>query len=145
MIGGRFSSVELFISFGIALNTSKKVICIDGDGSVIMHMGNLTSIGTSICDNMVHIVLNNAAHDSVGGQPTCADVIDLPLIAKACGYASTKSMSKLDEIRNYIEEIKVKSGPHFIEVKIKKGSRNDLGRPTSSPIQNKLALMKALR
>ena len=72
-------------------------------------------------------------------------MIDLPLIAKACGYASTKSMSKLGEIRNYIEKIKGQSGPHLLEVRIKKGSRSDLGRPTSSPIQNKIALMKAFR
>ena len=133
------------IALGIAQNTDRHVFCIDGDGASIMHLGNLTSTGQSDTKNLIHFVLNNAAHDSVGGQPTCANEIDLPLIAKACGYASIKSMYKLDEIRNYIEEIKVKSGPHFIEVKIKKGSRNDLGRPTSSPIQNKLALMKALR
>ena len=73
------------------------------------------------------------------------DAIDLPLIAKTCGYASVKSMSKLDEIGNYIEKIKGQPGPHLLEVKIKKGSRSDLGRPTSSPIQNKEALMKAFR
>jgi phosphonopyruvate decarboxylase len=133
------------IALGVAQNTDRHVFCIDGDGASIMHLGNLTSTGQSGAKNLIHIVLNNAAHDSVGGQPTCADVIDIPLIAKACGYASAKSMSKLDEIRNYIEKIKGQSGPHFLEVRIKKGSRGDLGRPTSSPIQNKTALMKAFR
>ena len=133
------------IALGVAQNTNRNVFCIDGDGANIMHLGNLTSTGQSGAKNLIHIVLNNAAHDSVGGQPTCADVIDLPLIAKACGYVTVKSMSKLDEIRNYIEQVKGQSGPHFIEVKIRKGSRSDLGRPTSSPNQNKEALMKAFR
>ncbi len=133
------------IALGIALNTDRHVICIDGDGASIMHLGNLTSTGQSTAKNLIHIILNNAAHDSVGGQPTCAHSIDLPLIAQACGYASVKSVSKLDEIGSYIEKIKYRSGPHLLEVKIKKGSRSDLGRPTSSPIQNKEALMKVFR
>ncbi len=111
------------IALGVAQNTDRHVFCIDGDGASIMHLGNLTSAGQSDAKNLIHIILNNAAHDSVGGQPTCADAIDLPLIAKACGYASIKSMSKLDEIRNYIEQIKGQSGPHFIELKIKIGSK----------------------
>ena len=110
------------IALGVAQNTDRHVFCIDGDGASIMHLGNLTSTGQSGAKNLIHIVLNNAAHDSVGGQPTCAD-----------------------EIRNYIEKIKSQPGPHLLEVKIKKGSRSDLGRPTSSPIQNKEALMKAFR
>ncbi len=133
------------IALGIAHNTDRHVFCIDGDGASIMHLGNLTSTGQSDAKNLIHIILNNAAHDSVGGQPTSAHSIDLPLIAKACGYASVKSISKLNEMKSYIEEIKDQSGPHLLEVKIKKGSRSDLGRPTSSPIQNKEALMKLFK
>jgi phosphonopyruvate decarboxylase len=133
------------IALGVAQNTERHVLCIDGDGASIMHLGNLTSTGQSGAKNLIHILLNNAAHDSVGGQPTCADVIDIPVIAKACGYASVKSISKLDEIQHYIEQVKVQPGPHLLEVKVKKGSRSDLGRPTSSPIQNKEALMKVFR
>ena len=133
------------IALGIAQNTDRHVFCIDGDGASIMHLGNLTSTGQSDAKNLIHIILNNAAHDSVGGQPTSAHSIDLPLIAKACGYASVKSISKLNEMKSYIEEIKDQSGPHLLEVKIKKGSRSDLGRPTSSPIQNKEALMKLFK
>ncbi len=133
------------IALGMAQNTDRHVFCIDGDGASIMHLGNFTSTGQSGAKNLIHILLNNTAHDSVGGQPTCADAIDLPLIAKACGYISVKSMSELDKIRNYIEKIKGQPGPHLLEVKIKKGSRSDLGRPTSSPVQNKKALMKAFR
>ena len=133
------------IALGVAQNTDRHVFCIDGDGASIMHLGNLTSTGQSGAKNLIHVLLNNAAHDSVGGQPTCADAIDIPLIAKACGYASVKSISKLDEIQHYIEQIKVQAGPHLLEVRVKKGSRSDLGRPTSSPIQNKEALMQLFR
>jgi phosphonopyruvate decarboxylase len=110
-----------------------------------MHLGNLTSTGQSGAKNLIHILLNNAAHDSVGGQPTCANKVDIPLIAKACGYISASSISDIDEIQNYIEQFKLMSGPHLLEVKIKKGSRSDLGRPTSSPLENKEALMKVFR
>ena len=107
-----------------------------------MHLGNLTSTGLSNSKNLIHIILNNAAHDSVGGQPTCGNEVDIPLIAEACGYSSVIAMSKLDEVRNYIKQIKKQPGPHLIELKVKKGSRGDLGRPTSSPVQNKEALME---
>jgi len=129
------------IALGIANNTDKNIFCIDGDGASIMHLGNLTSIGQSEAKNFIHILLNNAAHDSVGGQPTCADKVDMPSIAMACGYASVKSFSNLDNIKNHIEKIKMQSGPHFLELKVGKGSRPDLGRPTSSPINNKESLM----
>ena len=132
------------IALGVAQNTTRHVFCIDGDGASIMHLGNLTSTGQSGSENLIHIILNNAAHDSVGGQPTCANKINLPLIAKACGYVSIKSVSKIDGIQNYIEKIKGQPGPHLLEVKVKKGSRSDLGRPTSSPDQNKEALMLLL-
>ena len=134
----------IMIALGVAQNTTRHVFCIDGDGASIMHLGNLTSTGQSGSENLIHIILNNAAHDSVGGQPTCADLINLPLIARACGYVSAKSVSKIDGIINYIEKIKGQPGPHLLEVKVKKGSRSELGRPTSSPVQNKEALMQVL-
>ena len=130
------------IALGVAQNTDRHVFCIDGDGASLMHLGNLTSTGQSGAKNLIHILLNNAAHDSVGGQPTCANEIDIPLFAKACGYVSTSSISNIDEIEKYIEQFKLEPGPHLLEVKIKKGSRSDLGRPTSNPLENKEALMK---
>ena len=90
------------IALGVVQNTDRHVFCIDGDGASIMHLGNLTSTGQSGAKNLIHILLNNAAHDSVGGQPTCADEIDLPLIAKACGYVSFKSMSTLNDLQETI-------------------------------------------
>lgn len=130
------------IALGIAQNTDRHVFCVDGDAASLMHLGNLTSTGQSGAKNLIHILLNNAAHDSVGGQPTCAGKINIPLIAKACGYASAKSTSNIDDIQNYIERFKRRPGPHLLEVKVRKGSRSDLGRPTSTPLKNKEALMK---
>jgi len=132
------------IALGIAENTDRHVFCLDGDGASLMHLGNLASVGQSGAKNFIHILLNNAAHDSVGGQPTSASIIKIPSIAKACGYASSVSVSNINDIKNAIELLKCQSGPHLLEVKVRKGSRSDLGRPTSTPIQNKEGLMKLL-
>jgi len=132
------------IALGIALNTNKKVYSIDGDGAALMHMGSLAIIGNSSASNLIHIVINNGAHDSVGGQPTVAHYINLTDIAKACGYKYTKSILVVDEIRNIFAEIVGVDGPIFIEIKTNKGSRKNLGRPTTSPLENKLELMKII-
>lgn len=129
------------IALGLAQNTSNYVFCIDGDGASLMHLGNLTSIGQSGAKNFIHILLNNSAHDSVGGQPTYAGRIDMPLIAKTCGYISAETISDINEIESTIEKFKYQEGPHFLEIKVSRGSREDLGRPSSSPIENKEALM----
>jgi len=133
------------IALGIAQNTHKKVVCLDGDGASLMHMGNLAILGQSGARNLTHIVLNNAAHDSVGGQPTCATKIDLAAIAAAVGYSSTVSLDCLSSIDPTIELLDSKQGPHFIEVRVKKGARKDLGRPTVPPIENRLQFMDSLR
>ena len=83
------------IALGLAKNTDRHVFCIDGDGACLMHLGNLTSTGQSGAKNLIHILLNNSAHDSVGGQPTCANKVDIPLIAKACGYVSASCISNI--------------------------------------------------
>lgn len=131
------------IALGLSQSFKKgNVFCIDGDGSSIMHMGNITSIGQSNNENLIHVVLNNGSHDSVGGQPTCANEISLPTIAKACGYKTANSVSRLKQIKLLIKKLKESIGPHFLEIKIKKGSRDDLGRPTSSPRENLDFLMQ---
>ncbi len=133
------------IALGVAQSSqSRHVFCLDGDGASVMHLGNLTSIGQSGEKNFIHILLNNAAHDSVGGQPTCANHIDLPAIAKACGYQSALSIDQAESISGVVAAMKQSPGPHFLEIKIKKGARADLGRPTSKPCENKEALMKCL-
>jgi phosphonopyruvate decarboxylase len=134
------------IALGVALSKpNKRVICLDGDGSVLMHMGNLPIIGSESPENLIHILLNNAAHESVGGQPTVADKVDFKSIAIACGYKSfnkIENQTDLEQIKTIISAIKM---PALIEIKIDIGSRPDLGRPSASPIENKLAFMEACR
>ena len=90
----------IMIALGIAkAQPQRKVICLDGDGASIMHLGNLAIAGQSNCGNLTHIVLNNSAHDSVGGQPTVGGRIDLPAIAAACGYAKPISSEAITKIR----------------------------------------------
>jgi phosphonopyruvate decarboxylase len=134
------------IALGIAIEKpDRRVWCFDGDGAVIMHMGSMSIIGSISPGNYVHVVFNNGAHDSVGGQPTVGFKINLTAIAKAVGYkqaVSVDSKEKLEVALNQIERMK---GPVFLEVCVKKGHRQDLGRPTTTPIQNKEALMNYLK
>ncbi|MGI5065366.1 phosphonopyruvate decarboxylase [Treponema putidum] len=133
------------IALGIALSKSdRKIFCIDGDGAAIMHMGALSTIGTQKPKNMVHFVLNNGAHDSVGGQPTVARKINLCAVAEACGYDKVVSVKTLEELQSRLKELCTNSGSVFIEVLVSKGARADLGRPKSSPIENKKAFMEFL-
>ena len=134
------------IAAGIALGRpEKKVICIDGDGAFLMHMGAVGVIGQSNLPNFIHIVLNNGAHDSVGGQPTVGLDINLPKIAKACGYNVTSSVSDERDIIDELFKIKGEKGPSFLEVIIGKGSRPNLGRPRSTPLENKKSFMEKVK
>lgn len=123
------------IALGVSLkNPKKQVICIDGDGSILMHMGNLALTGQSNDLNFIHVMINNGAHDSVGGQPTLALNIDIPSIATSCGYKNTFTTDSIKELKEILFDIKGKS---FIEIKVNKGHRKNLGRPKSSPIKNR--------
>lgn len=134
------------IALGMAnVINNKLIFCIDGDGASIMHLGNLTSIGQSNYANYIHILINNGCHDSVGGQPTCAYDIDLVSIALAAGYESALCISTKEDIKNTLTKIRTKKGPHFIEIRVKKGARKDLGRPTNTPNENKKILMKFIQ
>lgn len=134
------------IALGIALNNKENdVYCIDGDGAMIMHLGGLAIIGNQEVKNFKHILINNGAHDSVGGQETVGLKIDIASIAKACGYKECYSCSSKDEIMMYSEKIKNSEGPVMLEIKVKKGARKDLGRPTKTPIENKTAFMNFLQ
>lgn len=130
------------IALGIALQKpDRRVYCFDGDGASIMHMGNMAIVGSLHSKNYVHVVFNNGAHDSVGGQPTVGLDIDLPKIAEALGYKQIIPVDNEAGLKGAMELVKDLEGPVFIEVKVKKGARKDLGRPTTTPIQNKEALM----
>lgn len=133
------------IALGIALsNKDKEVYCIDGDGSLLMHLGGLAIIGNAEPKNFRHILINNGAHDSVGGQETVGLKIDTLAIAKACGYKECYSCSSKAELLNLSEKITNVEGSVLLEIKVKKGARKDLGRPTTTPIENKEAFMEFL-
>ena len=133
------------IALGIALaKNNRKVWCFDGDGASIMHMGSMAIVANKSPKNYVHVVFNNGAHDSVGGQPTVGLKINLPAVAKAVGYSQIYSVETKEYLKELLEKLKVQDGPIFLEVKVKKGNRKDLGRPTTTPIQNKEALMEFL-
>lgn len=133
------------IALGIALaQPERRVWCFDGDGAAIMHMGSMAIIANKAPKNYVHVVFNNGAHDSVGGQPTVGLTIDLPAVAKAVGYKANYSVDDKSELESMLNKVKNQDGPVILEIKVKKGNRKDLGRPTTTPIQNKEALMDFL-
>ena len=134
------------IALGIALaQPERRVWCFDGDGAVIMHMGSMAIIASKSPKNYIHVVFNNGAHDSVGGQPTVGLKIDLPAVAKAVGYKASYSIDNKTDLEAFLNNTKLlQEGPIILEVKVKKGNRKDLGRPTTTPIQNKEALMDFL-
>lgn len=134
------------IALGIALaKPDRQTFCLDGDGSLIMHLGALAIIGSRAPANFRHIVINNGAHDSVGGQPTAGFLIDVPAIARACGYRAARRVESLDAVPTALRELVAVAGPTLLEIRVDSGARKDLGRPTSSPAENKAELIKFLR
>lgn len=133
------------IALGIALNRPERnVYCFDGDGAAIMHMGGMGIVASMLPGNFYHIVFNNGAHDSVGGQPTIGFGIDLPKIAAGCGYKTVMSVATRSELDTILPTLTTLPAPLLLEIKVKKGSRDDLGRPTTTPVENKEALMSFL-
>ena len=131
------------IALGIALQRpEKKVWCIDGDGAVLMHMGAMAVIGANRPKNLVHIVINNGAHETVGGMPTVAEQIDLVQIAQGCGYSNAVCVESFDTLDEELKRVKESNKLSFIEVKCAIGARADLGRPTLTPTENKKNFMK---
>lgn len=131
------------IALGIALaKPERKVFCFDGDGAFIMHMGALTNIGNLAPSNYIHVLFNNGAHESVGGQPTLGFNIDVEAIAKACGYTHAVSVSTEKEIDQAVADALSNQGPSLIEIIVSINSRENLGRPKTTPIENKEAFMK---
>ena len=134
------------IALGIALaQPQRHVWCFDGDGAVIMHMGSMAIVASKAPENYIHVVFNNGAHDSVGGQPTVGLHIDLPAIAKAVGYKNTFSIENAETLNDVLFAIAKTKGPTLLEIKVKRGNRKDLGRPTTTPIENKEHFMENLR
>ena len=135
------------IAMGIAIEKQmRNVYCLDGDGSVIMHMGSLAINGMmKSIENFKHIIINNGAHDSVGGQPTVGFNINLPEIAKASGYTFAHMACTTEEIREKLTLLATHKGRAFLEIKVNKGARKDLGRPTTTAKENKTAFQNFLK
>lgn len=133
------------IALGVSLETNKKVICLDGDGAIIMHMGSLAINGMYAPNNYLHIVLNNGCHESVGGQPTQGFNINIYKIAEICGYKNVKLVDDENNLSEVLEKFLLVEGPSFIEVRINKDSRSNLGRPTKTPIENKNSFVNFLK
>lgn len=130
------------IAFGLALQSKRKnIVCIDGDGAAIMHLGSMAINGKYAPKNFKHILLNNGAHDSVGGQPTVGFDINFSNLARSFGYKVVNNSCK-KEISLLVEELINIEGPSFLEIKTKLGSRANLGRPTNTPIENKKLFME---
>ena len=137
------------IALGIAMEKpDRRVWCFDGDGATIMHMGSMAIVASKQPGNYFHVVFNNGAHDSVGGQPTVGLNIDLPAVAKAVGYKHVVSVDNKEDLEKELStlssHLSTSGGPILLEVRVKKGNRKDLGRPTTTPIENKEALMQFL-
>lgn len=133
------------IALGIALEKKdRKIWCFDGDGATIMHMGNMAITASLAPRNYIHVVFNNGAHDSVGGQPTVGLDMDLCAAARSVGYMQTFSVRTAEELLAALDKVTTAEGPVLLQVCVRKGNRKDLGRPTTTPIQNKEALMAFL-
>lgn len=133
------------IAMGVASQMpNARVWCVDGDGAVLMHMGALPVIGASGLGNFTEVVINNGAHETVGGMPTVAGGVDLQGIARACGFRVALSASAPRELESALEHARSEPGPAFVEARCALGSRPDLGRPTTTPTENKQAFMSHL-
>lgn len=133
------------IALGVSINKpNTKIWCIDGDGAALMHMGAMAVLGANAPKNLVHVLINNGAHETVGGMPTVAFNIDFVSIAKACGYPYAVSIEAYDMLDKELELAKDRNELSFIEVKCSVGARDDLGRPTTTVLENKINFMSYL-
>ncbi len=141
-VGGMGHAVSIAAGIAVA-QPQKQVVCLDGDGAMLMHLGALTN--TATCQNLIHIVLNNGAHDSVGGQPTRAAELNLSSIATACGYKQSAQVNAPEEIHQQLAAMLDLRQSCFLEIRCRRGNRPDLGRPTQAPRQNQENFMLFLK
>jgi phosphonopyruvate decarboxylase len=134
------------IALGVALNKpNQKVWCIDGDGAFLMHMGSAAVLGSISPDNLVHVLINNGAHETVGGMPTAISKVNVKKIAEACNYKKIYKVKNFKELDKALSEAKENKELTFIEVLSSIGARSDLGRPTTTALENKENFMKYLK
>jgi phosphonopyruvate decarboxylase len=142
-VGGMGHASQIALGLAMA-QPSRPIYCFDGDGAALMHMGSMAIIGQSNAKNLIHLVFNNGVHGSVGGQPTVGLKIDMPQIATGCGYVTAQRVATKVDLKDAIVAARTVEGVSFIEVQVRPGNRADIGRPTSTPAQNKDAMMKFL-
>lgn len=134
------------IALGVAINKQdQRIWCVDGDGAALMHMGSMAVLGANKPKNLIHVLINNGAHETVGGMPTVASSIDIVAIAKACGYPNAVSVDTFEELDAELEAAKARNELSLIEVKCSIGAREDLGRPTTTALENKQNFMEYLK
>ena len=130
------------IATGIAIDQpDRPVYCFDGDGAALMHMGSMAITGTRNLSNLIHLVFNNGCHESVGGQPTVAQKFKLSQVASALGYKFSETVRTKENLKKIIIKSQLNKNSSFIEILVRSGHRSNIGRPTTTPIQNKVALM----
>ena len=134
------------IALGVALNRpERRVWCVDGDGAALMHMGAMAVIGACRPENLIHLVINNGAHETVGGMPTAAGSTDLVGVARACGYPFAVRAETYEELEAALKEARARKSLCLIEAACGIGARADLGRPTTGPRQNRDSFMEFLQ
>jgi phosphonopyruvate decarboxylase len=122
------------ISMGLALsNPNRRIFCLDGDGSMLMHLGSLPTIGYNSITNFTYILINNGCHESVGGQPTVINKLNVKKLSESFNFITYSKISHLKELDLIFKKIEIKGGPHFIEVLVQNKSRNNLIRPSETP------------
>ncbi|MFT4641627.1 MAG: phosphonopyruvate decarboxylase [Verrucomicrobiales bacterium] len=133
------------IAMGIALaKPERQVFCLDGDGAMLMHMGGAAIIGAAGVENFKHIILNNGVHDSVGGMASAGLKVSFTQIAKACGYTEAWGVERSMDVAGKVAKLQAVKGPAMLEIMVQQGARADLGRPKTSPIENKTAFQEFL-
>lgn len=135
------------IALGMAMARPGRVFwCLDGDGAALMHLGALAVEAQQKPLNLIHVLLNNGAHESVGGMPVAGGHLRFAPIAKASGYGTVFTAADGDELRLLLPRVRreISGGPRFLEILLRQGSRADLGRPTETPRDNLRGLMRTL-
>jgi phosphonopyruvate decarboxylase len=121
------------IGFGLAISKPKlKVWIVEGDGSLLLNLGSLATVGSTKPSNLVHIVLDNKMYESSGKIPSYTNKIDLCKIAKSCGYEFVRSAKNRKNLINILKEVKKKRKLSFIKVNITaniKAKKEELPRP----------------
>jgi len=134
------------IAFGVGLvDSPKQIYILDGDGAALMQLGTMATIGHYKNSRIKHILLDNNAHESTGSQPTVSDSVNFPQIARACGYEYAASVENEEQLKKVLQQIETNGKLSLLVIKVKKGSRPDLGRPTTTPKENRDAFIRNFR